>query len=228
MNLSSSVLDVDRTRRSIMDSNYVHTRDEFGRTPLHKSQNDEITMLLIKAGADVNATDSSGKTPLHNAPNKDIAQMLISAGSDVNVRNLVGEKPIDHMRNKLSVDVSPEFRERVSGVIKVLENPCAGVVHLLEEASVKISDLNKMVSELRSTVSELREENFILKRDVQNEDTPVIETPKEWVCTSPYPRLSTDVTQRLNSCSLEPKGEPDSDVVYHTDRKECIKSCSIR
>jgi len=194
MNLSSSVLDVDRTRRSIMDSNYVHTRDETGRTPLHKSQNDEITI----------------------------------AGSDVNVRNLVGEKPIDHMRNKLSVDVSPEFRERVSGVIKVLENPCAGVVHLLEEASVKISDLNKMVSELRSTVSELREENFILKRDVQNEDAPVTETPKEWVCTSPYPRLSTDVAQRLNSCSLEPKGEPDSDVVYHTDRKECIKSCSIR
>lgn len=223
------------SHRLLEDKSYVDNRDEFGRTPLHNSRDERVTMMLIAAGADANSVDNKGGTPLHSSSDKRIAQILISAGADVNIRNKVGDTPLEHMKEKLSVEVPPELKERVLGIIKVLENPCAGVVHLLEEASKKISDLGSMISKLRVVVDDLRKENGVLRseRDTlkASKITPiqVKRDSGNWVCTNPYPKLSTDVQQRMNSCTPGTEGGSSDDTgdVY-MDKISCMRSCYTR
>ncbi len=67
---------------------------EDGHTPLHHAwSNLELTKLLIKAGANVNATDTHGWTALHYAflnGKHAVVDELISAGADVNVTDSNG------------------------------------------------------------------------------------------------------------------------------------------
>jgi len=67
-----------------------------GNTPLHDAANNghaEIVLLLIEAGADVNARCLDGWTPLIRACNSShnrIAKLLLKNGADVNSRNKEG------------------------------------------------------------------------------------------------------------------------------------------
>lgn len=79
-----------------------------GERPLHgaaKYCNIDIVMLLLRAGADVNATDIDGRTPLHDAFFKvgqikspqhhyDIAKVLLSAGADPRLADRFGSIPL--------------------------------------------------------------------------------------------------------------------------------------
>jgi ankyrin repeat protein len=52
-------------------------------------KNTEMALLLIKAGADINALDKDGYTPLYWAgvyDNREVALQLIKKGADVNAR----------------------------------------------------------------------------------------------------------------------------------------------
>ena len=76
----------------------VNCIDNQGRlsTPLHLAagfNHLEIAELLLKSGADVNASDKGGLIPLHNAASfghYDMTSLLISAGSDVNATDNFG------------------------------------------------------------------------------------------------------------------------------------------
>jgi ankyrin repeat protein len=69
----------------------VNARDR-GWTPLmaaaRENSDSEVTAVLIKAGADVNATNISGRTPLilaaGNNSNPEVIKILIDSGADVN------------------------------------------------------------------------------------------------------------------------------------------------
>lgn len=64
--------------------------------------NSEITEVLIRAGADVNARDGEGNVPLHAASffgRAAVAELLVAAGAEVNARNNDGETPLDSQRH---------------------------------------------------------------------------------------------------------------------------------
>ena len=69
---------------------------------------DEIALLLIQAGADVNKADqANGNTPLHMTVltgNVHLAQILLNAGAKTTVMNSGGYTP-EHMVNELITDL---------------------------------------------------------------------------------------------------------------------------
>jgi ankyrin repeat protein len=76
---------------------------QYAETPLHcavTSSNMEVTKLLLKAGADVNAQSSFGDTPLQSAVvkgNTAILDLLLASGADPELRNTSGFRPIDQL-----------------------------------------------------------------------------------------------------------------------------------
>lgn len=74
-------------------ANIIHDQE----APLHiavEKNNMDIALLLLAAGADINAADSKGITPLIQAIYKEhlpLAEMLIKKGADVNRRSKSGE-----------------------------------------------------------------------------------------------------------------------------------------
>lgn len=75
-----------------------------GETALHCAAfwgRDEIAMMLIDAGADVNALTERKSTPLHDAArmgNVTIAKLLLDHGAKPNARDNEGETPLDWSR----------------------------------------------------------------------------------------------------------------------------------
>jgi ankyrin repeat protein len=79
----------------------VHSRNYDNDTPLHTVivwGDAEAAALLIRSGADVNASGEHGRRPLHHAASFDrleIAELLVKAEAQVNVQNQFGETPLD-------------------------------------------------------------------------------------------------------------------------------------
>ncbi|XP_026706836.1 ankyrin repeat domain-containing protein 22 isoform X1 [Athene cunicularia] len=64
-------------------------------------QNENLVKMLLRAGADVNATDFSGCTALHYAcemKNQAVIPLLLEAHADTSVKNQNGETPLDIAR----------------------------------------------------------------------------------------------------------------------------------
>lgn len=91
----------ERMKRMLRsDPKLVHTRDEFGITPLHFASINgyrRIVELLLAYGARINQKTSIGVTPLYGAVSegqKNIVEFLIQKGADVNARTGDGATPL--------------------------------------------------------------------------------------------------------------------------------------
>lgn len=82
------------------DATLVNTHAGRGKTPLHQavtSGSDEMVALLLRRGADPNATDDTGMTPLHVAASWTTtarAGLLVEAGAEVDARDSIGNTPL--------------------------------------------------------------------------------------------------------------------------------------
>ncbi len=73
----------------------------FNVYPLHSSvaaNNEDISKILLEAGAEVNIRQSSGLTPLHSAAhhgNIELIILLLEAGADITIKTEDGNTPAD-------------------------------------------------------------------------------------------------------------------------------------
>ncbi len=78
----------------------VEGKDKFQRTALMMAADENITELLLKAGANVNAQDHEGKTALHYVAAKNKVHVswikkLLDAGADSEIRTKAGKTALD-------------------------------------------------------------------------------------------------------------------------------------
>ncbi len=85
--------------------------EQWGRTPLHKAiaeEHEDVAVMLIEHGADIQARDNRQRTPLHlaaQAGSLALVSMLIEHGADVDSRNDSDHTPMDLARRAQHADV---------------------------------------------------------------------------------------------------------------------------
>ena len=90
------------TMRRMLDAHpdWVKERNKLGKTPLHQSitgGNDQIILLLLERGADINAADNTGMTPLHVAAwwgTPHVVKLLLDHGAAVGAVDKFGDTPL--------------------------------------------------------------------------------------------------------------------------------------
>ena len=95
----------------------VDIRGRRGSTPLHlaaySNGNRAILVVLLDAGADVNARDEFDPTPLHDAArngNRPAIIALLEADADPNARDKLGMTPWDHAKSRETYNDSDAYR----------------------------------------------------------------------------------------------------------------------
>jgi ankyrin repeat protein len=74
----------------------VDARDEKGSTALIKNaSNSGVAAVLLRYGADVNASNNEGRTPLFSASSADLTRFLLQHGANLNVRDKDGRTPLE-------------------------------------------------------------------------------------------------------------------------------------
>lgn len=85
----------------------INAKDENGDTPLHGSSNTATSIILLRAGAEINVQNNLGDTPIHKIisrshPDKERPEdinhieYLISRGASLSIKNEIGDTPIHH------------------------------------------------------------------------------------------------------------------------------------
>lgn len=74
--------------------------DDYGRTPLHRTDNMRIAQLLLSHGADPTARDNGGDTPLHSWARQGtiidpfVLRIILKHSANINARNDAGTTPL--------------------------------------------------------------------------------------------------------------------------------------
>lgn len=155
---AGDVADVKRhIRWSLGDKKNSHDKQRSGFTPLHWAAEYgrvEVVDLLLRSGADINATENHGETPLQIAVRGDqfhVIKLLIEGGADMNVAGVYGPSAYDL---SLICAVSPETESLLAEACGLVqEGTRSGDTYLhyacrsphldvLNDALRKVSDVN--------------------------------------------------------------------------------------
>lgn len=86
--------DADMTKFLLTAGAKVNDRTDFGDTPLHNAKTKEVAVLLVEAGADIEAVDEEfGMTPIFNC-GFDVFMYLIEQGADFEAKSKKGMTPL--------------------------------------------------------------------------------------------------------------------------------------
>lgn len=130
---------------------FVHARDEVGRTPLRKASykgHTEVVKFLISKGADVKEADKYGRTPLHRASaggQVEVAKLLINNGADINAKDKDGKTPLHEAVSKCyknvtklliskGAEVNAKDEYGMTPLIEAINEECQEVIELLKNA----------------------------------------------------------------------------------------------
>lgn len=98
----------------------IASNNDFKVAPIHSAcaiSHFEITELLIKYGADVNAKQSRGVTPLHSTAHNgqtSLSKLLIDNGADINAKTDNGQTPL-FMANEKNFNETAELIIKYGG-----------------------------------------------------------------------------------------------------------------
>lgn len=145
---------------------FANSRNEYGCTPLHLAEKEELAQLLLAHGADVNARDNDGNTPLLDAAlsnQREIVKLLLANGADVNAKNKNGLSPLDMAAPRGYEEVSDSLREcggRSGGALRMDDDPtreCMAIARLYRESD----GARDLVSKAKSVGFEVSVESSI-------------------------------------------------------------------
>lgn len=115
---------VPDVRRCIDEGSDLQARGVLEATPLHHAvgyDNHEMTLLLIGAGADVDAVAEGGMVPLHIATfsgNAETVKALLNAGADVDAQNDEGMTPL-HQAVELAALVESDVLQASGALLEL-------------------------------------------------------------------------------------------------------------
>ena len=94
------ILDVCEISRLINKEDAdVNAKDVDGTTALHVARSSAVARTLIEYGADVNAKNSRGMSPLHRVHNVGVARILLQNGAYVDASDDSGNTPLHRSNN---------------------------------------------------------------------------------------------------------------------------------
>lgn len=100
--------DPDRVREILSKGPDLEARLSSGEPIFYVATTDEIRMLILQSGADVNTKNAEGSTLLHLRAIDDdiqIIQNLLSLGADVNARDNDGRTPLFNTLDEKNLDI---------------------------------------------------------------------------------------------------------------------------
>lgn len=79
------------------------------------AEEEDVSLFLVKSGADTKAKDHADKTPLHYAASggyKDVARLIFEKGADINARDKNGKTPLMLALERERKEVTPSSQQK--------------------------------------------------------------------------------------------------------------------
>ena len=168
--------DLDDVRLHVKNTpESVHRGKDAGLTPLHQAilrNRNEIAVLLLDAGASVDAPDRSARTPLHLAVergNVALAQTLLARKAKPNERDRTGWTPLHHAAAKDKVAIARALLDGGANAMTLSERGGTALHEAAASGSAEMVQLFLKAGVDPTVVSKLGVTALDIAREFKNE-----------------------------------------------------------